>query len=122
MTTQLLTGFSWNVFPDSCHEVFRGVMPLFQDTPFRVRLWSEPTAPNSQNPGACWLLDYGVNGLLILTDTPEPPLLPDRWTLQQVSMDDGWDACTEQYKIRLASREADGDRCTFEATPRGEDR
>jgi len=118
MTTQLLTGFLWHVFPIRCHDVFRGVMPLFQDTPFRVRHWSEPTAPNSLNPGACWLFDSGVNGLYVLTDQPEPPLLPDGWMLQQYSPDDGCVIYTEQYKIRLIDRvvTADGDRCTFDAT------
>lgn len=123
MTTHLpITGFPWHVFPIRCHDVFRGVTPLFQDTPCRVRQWSEATDPASLNPGACFLLNDTANGLLILTDEPVPPTLPDAWMLQRVSLDDDWKICTGQYSIRLLRREttAEGDRCTFEATLHGE--
>ena len=120
--TAEITGFPWLVFPINCHDVFRGVTPYFQDTPFRVRHFSETPDTDSLNPGGCVLFDYAVNGLLVLTDDPVPPLLPDGWMFQQVSLDNEWEVCTGLYTIRVLRREAtvEGDRYTFKATPHGE--
>lgn len=121
-TDPLLTGFPWHVFPTRCRDVARGVTPLFQDTPFRARHWIEPPDPTSVNPGACWLYNDAENGLLILTDTPVPPNLPDGWMFQRVSLDDEWKICNGQYTIRVLRREAtaEGDLYTFEATAQRE--
>ena len=123
---RLLTtgGVPWHVFPIRCRDVARGIMPLFQDTPFRVRHWNEPRDPSSQNPGACCLLDYAENGLLVVTDEPTPPMIPAGWLCRPALLEDGWEVCTGEYKIRLTDRVAtvEGDRCTFEATMTGEDR
>jgi hypothetical protein len=118
----LTTGFPWHVFPVRCRDVFRGITPLFQDTPFRVRHWTEPPDSTSLNPGACWLYDDAANGLLVVTDTPEPPKLPDGWMVQRVSLDDAWEIFVGRYTIRVLHREAiaEGDRYTFEATLHGE--
>lgn len=90
MTTQrlLTTGFPWHVFPVRCRDVARGITPLFQATPFRVRHWTEPPDRTSLNPGACWLYNDAENGLLIVTDIAVPPKLPDGWMVQQVSLDE----------------------------------
>jgi hypothetical protein len=60
--------------------------------------------------------------LLIVTDVPVPPKLPDGWMLQRVSLDDDWKICTDQYTIRVLRREdtAEGVHYTFEATLHGE--
>lgn len=123
MTTHLpITGYAWHVFPIRCHDVFRGVTPLFQDTPCRVRHWSEATDPASLNPAACWLFNDNENGLLVVTDEPVTPKLPDGWMFQKVNLDDGWEIFVGQYTIRVLRREAtaEGDRYTFEATAHGE--
>lgn len=124
MTTQplLTTGFPWHIFPTRCRDVARAITPLFQDTPFRVRHWTEPPDHTSLNPGACWLYDDAANGLLVVTDTPEPPKLRDGWMVQRVSLDDDWEIFVGLYKIRVLSRETttEGDRYTFEATLHGE--
>ena len=118
----LTTGFPWHVFPVRCRDVARGITPLLQDTPFRVRHWTEPPDHTSLNPGACWLYNDAENGLLVVSDAPVPPKLPDGWMLQRVSLNDDWKICTDQYTIRVLRREAtaEGDRYTFEATLHGE--
>jgi hypothetical protein len=124
MTNQrlLTTGFPWHVFPVRCRDVARGITPLFQATPFRVRHWNEPPDSTSLNPGACWLYDDAENGLLVVTDMPVPPKLPDGWMVERVSLDDDWEIFVGRYKIQVLSREAtaEGDRYTFEATLHGE--
>ena len=123
MTAPLLTtGFPCHVFPIRCRDVIRGITPLFQATPFRVRHWTEPPTATDQNPGACWLLDYAENGLLVVTDDPTPPLIPLGWLCRPALLEVGWEVCTGGYKIRLIERvaTAEGDRCTFEATVTGE--
>lgn len=123
MNAQLLTtGFAFHVFPIRCRDVARGITPLFQKTPFRVRHWTEPPDTNSLNPGACWLYDDAENGLLIVTDVAVPPKLPDGWMVQQVSLDDEWEVYVGQYTIRVLRREAtaNGDRYMFAATLNGE--
>jgi hypothetical protein len=124
MTNQrlLTTGFPWHVFPVRCRDVARGITPLFQATPYRVRHWNEPPDSTSLNPGACWLYDDAENGLLVVTDMPVPPKLPDGWMVERVSLDDDWEIFVGRYKIQVLSRETttEGVHYTFEATAHGE--
>jgi hypothetical protein len=123
MSSQLLTtGFPHHVFPIRCRDVARGITPLFQETPFRVRHWTEVPNPNTPNSGVCWYYDDDENGLLVVTDAPEPPKLPDGWTVERVSLGDDWEIFVGRYKIRVLRREAttEGVCYTFEATAHGE--
>ncbi len=114
----LITGFPWYVIPVRCHDVFRGITPHFQDTPCRARHWSEPHDPTSQNSGACHLLDYRENGVLVVTAEADPPALPPGWTFLPARLEDGWLIDTGVHTIRFLSRvaTAGGYFCTFEAT------
>lgn len=114
----LITGFPWHVFPVRCRDVARGITPHFQETECRVRHWSEPPDTTSRNPGACHLLDYRENGVLVVTVEADPPALPPGWTLFPARLEDGWLIDTGIYSVLLLSRvtAAGGDLCTFEAT------
>ena len=114
----LITGFPCHVFPVCCFDVVRGITPYIQETAYRVRHWSEPSTTTGPNHGACRLVDYRENGVLVVTVKADPPALPQGWTFLPVRLEDGWCIDTGIHSIRLLSRvaTAGGYFCTFEAT------
>jgi hypothetical protein len=87
-------GFAWHAFP--------------------TRMTERPAEPNIKN----WidanadepfiLCTYGPDGVLVLTVKDAPPPLPEGWSFQAVSMDDGWTYHQYNWRWKMVSRKDSG--------------
>lgn len=58
-------------------------------------------------------LEDGRYGAIVVTDSPEPPALPDGWASEEFSQDRGWwDADESGWAVFLLQQDSDGE-CVF---------